>query len=227
MHLKQGKISEKKVQQILKCFAQDLSATQTACIANVNRNTVNAWYKRFRIEIASYQEEQAQRSSGEFELDESYFGGIKKKVHAHERRKRGRGSESKIPVFGIKKREDGSVYTQIIENASKKTLLPIIKKLVHTKNSIVYTDGWKGYDGLVFDGYKHHRVNHSKRYSNSKGTHIKGIENFWGYSKQRLAKFHGVSRKTFYLHLKECEFRYNHKSDILKVLRRIMRKVLV
>ena len=86
---------------------------------------------------------------------------------------------------------------------------------------------WKGYDVLVFDGYKHHRVNHSKRYSNSKGTHINGIENFWGYSKQRLAKFHGVSRKTFYLHLKECEFRYNHKSDILKVLRRIMRKVLV
>ncbi|MGM0629057.1 MAG: transposase, partial [Patescibacteria group bacterium] len=78
--------------------------------------------------IAEFQEEQTQQSSGEFELDESYFGGIKKKIHAKERRKRGRGAENKIPVFGIKKRDDGSVYTQIIKNASKQELLPIVKR---------------------------------------------------------------------------------------------------
>jgi transposase-like protein len=65
-----------------------------------------------------------------FELDESYFGGMRKKIHAQDRRKRGRGAENKIPVFGIKKRDDGTVYTKIIENASKQTLFPIIKQLV-------------------------------------------------------------------------------------------------
>ena len=45
--------------------------------------------------------------------------------------------------------------------------------------------------------------------------HINGIESFWSYAKRRLAKFHGVPREMFYLHLKECEFRFNHRSDNL------------
>ena len=212
---------------MMQFFCEDLSATQTARLVGVQRRTVDDWYKTFRTILAEFQEEQVRQSSGEFELDESYFGGPRKKLHAHDRRKRGRGAENKVPVFGIKKRDDGTVYTQIIENASKATLLPIVKRLVTSKDSIVYTDKWRGYDGLVFDGYKHFRVNHSKQYSNRKGTHINGIENFWGYSKQRLAKFHGISRITFYLHLKECEFRYNKQYDMLKILKRRLRDLLL
>lgn len=227
MLYKYSRLSKQKRKKIIECFSLDLTASQTAIFVGVNRNTVNLWYGMIRERIALYQEEQVTLSSGEFELDESYFGGMRKKTHANDRRKRGRGAENKVPVFGIKKRDDGTVYTQIIENASRATLLPIVKRLVHTKDSIVYTDKWRGYDGLVFDGYKHFRVNHSKQYSNRKGTHINGIENFWGYSKQRLAKFHGISRSTFYLHLKECEFRYNHRTDILKILLRISKEMLV
>jgi transposase len=211
----------------MKCFCADLSATQTAQLVGVNRNTVNVWFMQFRVILAAFQEEQVQQSSGEFELDESYFGGPRKKIHAEDRRKRGRGAENKIPVFGIKKREDGTVYTKIIENASKTTLFPIIKELIVKHESTIYTDKFRTYDGLVFDGYKHYRINHSKKYSNRKGIHINGIENFWGYSKQRLAKFHGLSRKNFYFHLKECEFRYNKKHDMLKVLTTRLKEILV
>ncbi len=109
------------------------------------------------------------------------------------------------------------VYVQIIKNADKSTLLPIIKQVIK-KKSTIYTDKWRSYDGLVFDGYKHYRINHSKSYSDRKGTRINGIENFWNFAKRRLAKFNGVSRKTFLLHLKECEFRCNHKHDILETL---------
>ena len=76
----------------------------------------------------------------------------KKKLHARDRRKRGRGAESKVPMFGVLKR-NGRVYTQIIKNASKQELLPIVRQLVR-KKSTIYTDKWKSYDGLVFDGYK-------------------------------------------------------------------------
>ena len=31
----------------------------------------------------------------------------------------------------------------------------------------------------------------------------------WGYAKHRLAKFRGISKNNFILHLKETEFRYN------------------
>ena len=44
--------------------------------------------------------------------------------------------------------------------------------------------------------------------------HINGIESFWSYAKRRLAKFNGFSRQTFLLHLKECEFRFNHREEI-------------
>ena len=111
MSFKQRKLSQRKLLSLLKCFAEDLSATQTVRLVGVNRNTVNYWYLKFREVIAVYQEEQFAKSSGEFELDESYFGGIKKNTPADERRKRGRGAESKVPVFGIKKRDGGTVYT--------------------------------------------------------------------------------------------------------------------
>jgi transposase len=225
--MKYRRFTKTKINKILSCFVNDLGATQTSKLLKINRNTINNWFTLFRIEIAKFQDEEVKQSSGEFELDESYFGGLKKKNNANERRKRGRGAENKVPVFGIKKRDDGYVYIQIIENASKTTLLPIIRKLIHTENSIVYTDKFKSYDGLVFDGYKHQRVNHSKRYSDKKGTHINGIENFWSFAKKRLAKFNGVNRNTFYLHLKESEFRYNKKYDMIKVLRARLREILV
>ncbi len=43
-------------------------------------------------------------------------------------------------------------------------------------------------------------------------TIINGIENFWGLCKVRLAKFRGMHKQTFYLHIKECEFRYNNRN---------------
>ena len=48
-------------------------------------------------------------------------------------------------------------------------------------------------------------------YANGKN-HINGIESFWSFAKRRLSKFHGISKTTFNLHLKECEFRFNNRS---------------
>jgi transposase len=214
---RKSRLTKPQRKKILECFAADLSATQTAQVVDVNRNTVNLWYQNFREQILEEIESSpTKKLSGEIELDESYFGGPRKKLHAKDRRTRGRGAENKVPVFGVLKR-DGKVYTQIIKNASKQELMPIVKQIVR-KQSTIYTDKWKAYDGLVFDGYKHKRINHSKTYSNRKGTHVNGIENFWSFAKRRLAKFNGVSRETFLLHLKECEFRYNHKGGILESL---------
>jgi transposase len=74
--------------------------------------------------------------------------------------------------------------------------------------------GWKGYSGLVDLGYKkHHRVDHGRNGFVKHKAHINGSENFWGLAKMRLAKFRGLNRAT--LHLKECEFRFNHRRDNL------------
>jgi transposase len=73
-----------------------------------------------------------------------------------------------------------------------------------------------GYDGLVdLDYRKHYRVNHGQNEFARGKSHINGIENFWGLAKVRLAKFLGMHRQTFYLHLKESEFRFNHRYNDL------------
>ncbi len=204
-----SRISERKYREIVKYFVYDFSSTQIAELVDINRNTVNRYITLMRERIALFQE-QTGELGGEVELDESYFGGKRKGD------KRGRGVTNKVPVFGIKKR-DGKVYTQIIKNASRAQILPVIKRIIN-KDATIYTDGWRAYDGLVLDGYKHYRINHSKEFSNRRGNHINGIENFWGWSKMRLAKFRGVSRKSFYFHLKECEWRFNNREKSKKEL---------
>jgi transposase-like protein len=49
---------------------------------------------------------------------------------------------------------------------------------------------------LVMYGFKHERIDKSIKFSNGK-IYIIGIEGFWGYTKERLLKFHGVSREYF------------------------------
>jgi len=41
--------------------------------------------------------------------------------------------------------------------------------------------------------------------------YINSIEGFRGDAKVRFVEFRGVSKNTFYLHLKECEFRFNYR----------------
>lgn len=38
-----------------------------------------------------------------------------------------------------------------------------------------------------------------------------GIESFWSFAKRCLAKFNGLTDQKFLLHLKESEFRFNHR----------------
>ena len=62
-------------------------------------------------------------------------------------------------------------------------------------------------------------MDHSKDEFARGRVHINGIEGFWGMAKVRLAKFKGLPKHTFHLHLKETEWRYNHRSlNTFKIL---------
>lgn len=211
MTIKYAKLSDKLIKLILKHFCLELTAVQTAKLLSLNRNTIDRYFHIFREEIAKYQEDNLQKLSGEIEIDESYFGSRRRGD------KRGRSTERKIPVVGLLKR-NGQVYTQIIPDASRRSLMPIIAKLVEKSRSNVYTDKWRSYDGLVLSGYKHYRINHSKEFAR-KHNHINGIESFWSYVKRKMRKHNGIPRHKFYLYLKEAEFRFNHRNqDIYKLL---------
>lgn len=140
------------------------------------------------------------------------------------RGKRGRGATGKTILFGIFKR-NGCVYTEIVPDCKKVTLQAIIRGRVALE-AVVHSDGWRGSDGLVDVGYaKHFRVNHGSNEFVRGNSPVNGIEGFWSCAKRRLQKFNGVSAQTFYLHLKECEYRFNDRNqnpyrELLKLLRK-------
>jgi len=198
----------------MRCFCEDLTATQTANILDINRNTINRYFNLFREAIFDHQTALKEKLQGAIEVDESYFGATRPRG-SHKKLKRGRGT-NKQPVFGILER-DGRVYTEIIPDAKKRTLQRIIRGHVDLDSTVI-SDGWKGYDGLVDMGFDAHLRIRKKTWRNYRhvrnGIHINGIESFWSYTKRRLAKFNGY-RQNFHLHLKECEWRWNQNSQQL------------
>lgn len=215
-YYKRSHISEAKFRHLIRCFCLDLTAKATAELTGISRRSVVSIFGKLRVKIARWSARQAP-IQGTVEIDESYFGPRRTPG------KRGRGASGKTIVFGIFKRR-GQVYTEIVPDARKKTLQRVIRGKI-TPESVIHSDGWRGYDGLVDVGYdKHYRVHHGQDEFTNGASHINGIESFWSFAKRRLAQFNGVPKHTFYLHLKECEFRFNHRNQnlyqtLLKLLR--------
>lgn len=220
---KSAKISEAKIREVVRYFAADITALQAAYLANLNRNTVNKLYRslRERIRIACEEERIiygiAKPVPAKAGIDESFFGARRVKG------KRGRGAYGKTVVFGIFER-GGKVYTEVVSDCSKATLQAIIRGKI-APETVINSDGWRGYNGLVELGYGHVKVNHSRREFARGSTHINGIEGFWGLAKVRLTKFKGLAKSTFYLHLKETEWRFNNRGcDLYKIALRFLRE---
>ena len=205
-YLYRAHISEKKFREILRWFCEDLDATKTASFSKVQRKSVNQLFAKMRTRIFDLCQKE-EKFSGEIEVDESYFGA--RRV----RGKRGRGARGKTPVVGLLKR-GGKVFTKVIPNCTRHELMPIIRGQI-VKRSTIYTDGWKSYDGLVLNGYRHYRIFHHENEFARGRNHVNGIESFWSYTKRRLSKFNGVKKEYFALYLKESEFRWNYRGQNL------------
>ena len=134
-NLLKSKLSEKKFREILKYFCFDETANKTSIYTKISRNTINKIYDKIRQKIFLAHIRQEEKSFGEFELDESYFGA--KRI----RGKRGRGAAGKTPVFGLLKR-DGKVYVEIVKNCTREQLMSIIQGKI-LEGSTINTDGWK------------------------------------------------------------------------------------
>ena len=195
------------MRQLIRFFAHDLTPSKTAELTGLTRRSVTVRFVRIRERIAE-ECERASPFAGIVEVDESYFGPHRV------RGKRGRGASGKTIVFGLFKR-NGSVYTEIVPDCRKHTLQKVIRGRV-SLDTVIHSDGWRGYDELVNVGYsKHYRVNHDDNEFANGTSHINGIESFWSSAKRRLQKFNGIPTHTFYLHLKECEYRFNQRQKNL------------
>jgi transposase len=189
--------------RLLRLFCEDITALSAARLLGLNKNTTHDFYSRLRQRLFTLALSEARPVTGEVEIDESYFGPYRV------RGQRGRAAAKKTPVIGLLQRQ-GRVFTAVIANASKRELLPVIRGQV-LPSATIYTDGWSSYDGLVVDGYKHYRIHHQKNEFARGRQHINGIESFWAYAKTRMVKVRGIRKNKFLLHLKETEWRWNHR----------------
>lgn len=194
---------------LLEHFVVGTPARTVAELLGLNRNTVSLFYRKLREIIAEHIAKETQLH-GEVEVDESYFGGVRKG-------KTGRGAAGKVIVFGLLKRR-GRVHAVMIPNARKTTLLPIMQRKIRP-DSLVYTDAMRSYHTLHTSGFRHLRIDHGKGFRSGR-SHINGIENFWSQAKRHLRRFNGIPRQNFHLFLAECEWRFNHKtaSNLRKIL---------
>lgn len=228
------RITKKAMKELVACFLEDkLGATDSAVRAKVNKNTAHLWFRHFR-ELIYADTGKAPRFFGEVEMDQAEFGGrgarrlkellarYSKILTYSEYQKKARQirKEHKVQVFGMYLR-DGQVYTKIIKRADRDTLMPIIR-LVVEQGSTVLTDRWRGFSELGLDGYTHKSVNHSVEYVARDGTHINGIESFWSFAKRRLTKFNGIAMTTIPLHIKEGEWRWNHREDLRGAFQKLL-----
>ena len=81
------RLSTAKINKIILCSVEDITATATAKIVGVNRSTVNRYFNIIREKIFKESLKETEKEIGTFKIDESYFEA--KRV----RGKKGRGEQ--------------------------------------------------------------------------------------------------------------------------------------
>lgn len=210
-YIYRSKISEAKFRELVRYFSADMDATQITSLTGLNRNTVNRYLKAIRERIAEHCESESTPAS-EVEGDDSFFG-----PHRVQIRPAG-DATARSSVFGIIK-QYGKVHTRIVTDAADASPKKSIIAGMANRDQAMYANELSNGEGVAGDVGNEFVKNLSR---------VNGIEGFWSIAKNRLVKFRSVNKNTFYLHLKECEFRYNYRNQnlYLKILKIVREKPL-
>ena len=213
------RLTKTQWQKILRYFILGLSSNKIASETGTDKRRILRVLNTTREDMIRDIPEVIE---GAVEVDETYIGGQwknKRKAEKAQETKRGRGTR-KQPVFGVLCR-NGYVWAELVPNVEADssggsrqadTLLSLIRNRVK-QGSVVYSDTWKGYTGVASGGYVHRLVEHGKgEFSDKRGSHINGMEGFWGYLKRNLAAKGGIRRERLPLYLAEYVWRFNHRN---------------
>ena len=77
MDMRKSRLSKAKQDRLIELFVSGSTAQTAAFLVNVNKTTATYYFHRLR-EIIEQETHNEALLSGEFEVDESYFGGVRK-----------------------------------------------------------------------------------------------------------------------------------------------------
>jgi len=147
------------------------------------------------------------RISGAVEVDECYVG-------AKKSGKRGRGAAGKalvVIIAEVEGKKIGRIRLQQVLNASAESLKDAIKQAVEP-GSIVWTDGWNGYNGLESLGYIHEVVREQSAVGNSLLPYCHRVASLlkrWMMGTHQGA----ISHEHLDYYLDEYTFRFNRRTS--------------
>lgn len=200
---RRSRIPESQFRELVRLFAQDVSATDAAALVGLTRKSVTTIFLKLRRRMAEECERSSPLAVSRIRQDSSLAS-----AHCVCGRCR-RGLSFGSPVFGVLADED-KVFAQEIPDCRKPILRAIVRHRLNP--ALVPIDGWHGYDALVeAESSQSFRV---KNDSPGISTSTRKIQSFWDFARQRLQKFNGVPNRTFYLHLKESEWRFNFSNGV-------------
>ena len=179
-------------------------------ITGHSSSTITNYIKYFRELIISTLDDDDTIIGGEniiIEVDESKFG--------HKKYHRGRNIEGVWIIAGIERTEEKKCFIEIVENRNADTIQNVLSKHV-AQGSIVYTDSWKGYNGIEEMGIYHKTVNHSNNFVDPfTGVHTNTIEGLWNSMKLQIKPVHR-NKRTIENHLFEFIWRKRNYSNLWK-----------
>jgi transposase-like protein/ribosomal protein L37AE/L43A len=150
---------------------------------------------------------------GHVELDETYVGGKRSGG------KPGRGAPGKTIVMGIANRDSGEIRAEVIPNVKAETLRGVVLDNV-APGATVSTDQLWSYGLLSGDGYKHGRVNHTRKEWSRRDEHgerfsTNTIEGFWRMFKVSVRSTHiHISKEHMQAYVSEFAFRSTHRAKL-------------
>lgn len=195
-----ARIPQRTFLLLLKCFAEDLSATETANLTGVTRKSVTGIFLKLRRLLVAECERLSPALVARLRNDPSLS--CTRCLCGRCRR----GGSLKSPVFAVVA-ENGKVFGREIPDCRKPILRAIIRR--HVDPHSLAVDGWHGYDALVDTECSRPFLIHHVENPCCNSEPIRDVSGFWGFARQRLQKFNGVPNRTFNLHLKESEWRFN------------------
>ncbi|OED39794.1 hypothetical protein AB833_14390 [Chromatiales bacterium (ex Bugula neritina AB1)] len=206
-YYKHSKLDEECFRRILELFAKDLTAVQCARMTGVNVRSVNSIYLKLRDRIAQWSESNASGTPGlnagaqAVNPDEKHSGYLESQ------------SDGIIGVRLFVQQEQ--VYCALLNPDANPPSIGDGGRIVAVADEV----DWREYS-IGIDVRRDMRLK-LKSATFQKAYHAKDldrVEAFGRFLRLRLSKFKGLRREKFYYHLKESEYRYNHRRDELYAL---------